>query len=88
MDELEIRVTAGWRYLVHSQGEGEKGLDSIGSFLGYTSLGQDTAMVMDIEAQDGTSRQRIIPTASILYVELLERRPLTDVEKKDEVYFG
>ena len=90
MDEAEIRLTVGWRYIVHSQGAGDKGLRTAGVFLGYTALGQETALVMEAEpeTEGGATRQRIIPVASILYLELLERFGLRDQEGKDTVYFG
>jgi hypothetical protein len=90
MDESDIRLTVGWRYLVHSQGSGEQSLRTVGTFLGYTALGQDTALVVEAEPEEqgATVRQRIIPAASILYLELLERRGLREQEGQDAVYFG
>lgn len=90
MSEDELRITVGWRYLVHSQGGADKDLVSSGTFIGYTALGQDTAMVIELDQgpEVGPKRNRIIPVEAILYLELLERHFSTLEKEKDNIYFG
>lgn len=90
MDEDDLRITVGWRYVVHSQGDGEKGRFTTGCFLGYTAIGQDTAMVIESDQNnEGMSGKIIfIPVGAILYMELLERGDSLPEKVQDTIYFG
>ena len=89
MDEDALRITVGWRYLVHSQGDGDDGLTTTGNFMGYTAIGQDTAMVIELDqGPEGSRRNRIIPVDTINYLELLERRVSPPEKEQDAIYFG
>lgn len=90
MDEEELRITVGWRYMVRSQGEGDEGLTTTGRFLGYAAIGQDTAMVLEIDQvpEGGPVRNRFIPVNAILYLELIERSISSPEIDQDTIYFG
>jgi len=90
MDENGFRITVGWRYVVHSQGDGDQGLIATGCFLGYTAIGQDTAMIIesDQSPEGGPGRVYFIPVNAINYLELLERGVSQPEKEQDTIYFG
>jgi len=81
-EKNELGLTEGWKYSVAI----DKGPVSDGTFRGYTMLGTESAIVMQMS--EGTTR--IIPAASIIYIDLIEsgeRKP-TNEKKPESVYYG
>ena len=64
MPENEFRLNKGGRYLIRIPDEE----DTVGTFKGYCTLGEDSALV--IEMHD--SKVRFIPIAQITYIDVLD----------------
>jgi len=88
MEIIGHMITVGSRYLIMSMGV-EETLMTRGTFRGYSALGGETALVMEIgdddPAVDAKGRLRIIPIGKILAVEVIDARPPT--EKEDVINY-
>jgi len=76
-DELEI--TKGWKYSVKNT------KDEViqGTFKGYSMIGGDTAMVLEIP------EMIYVPVSKILSITLLESGPAEEPKKKEQgVHYG
>ncbi len=80
------RITKGWTYRVYSQGWDEP-LVSEGVLLGYTALGDGTALAIDMEVE-GKQVLRYIPADAILVVELMAAGESSEMAEDSTVYFG
>lgn len=81
--ELEgHKLTIGGRYLVLSAG-GDEPIVTLGAFRGFSALGEETALVIEMESEipERRGRLRLIPVAQVLAAEVLE---LKDQEKGSE----
>jgi hypothetical protein len=79
-DKEELGLAEGGRYSVTV----EKGEDSEGIFAGYAMLGNESAIVMRLS--NGTTR--MIPTARIVHIDLVDSAGRRKDEKKPELYYG
>jgi hypothetical protein len=82
MSDAELGLTEGCRYSVVT----DKNTRSRGMFKGYAMLGTESAIVLQIS--EGTTR--IIPIASIIYIDLIGsgERKRQDDKKQESVYYG
>ncbi len=88
MSDSAPRLTVGWRYSVQSQGVGDDAVETLGRFRGYTALGQESALAIEVDEGEGAGRLRIIPIANVLWMELLEGGDPQEPEPSNSVYFG
>ena len=81
-EKNELGLTEGWKYSVIM----DKGPVSDGTFKGYTMLGTESAII--IQMPEGTVRT--IPVASIVYIDLVEsgERKRQDEKRPESVYYG
>ena len=78
----ELGLTEGWRYSVVI----DNGPVSDGTFKGYTMLGTESAII--IQTSEGATR--IIPVASVIYIDLTgsgESKPISE-KKPESAYYG
>jgi hypothetical protein len=88
-------LTEGSKYLIQSIGKRDELLITEGTFLGYTRIGSDEALCMEMEGKKG--KLRILPVHMILAMDVIsEAKPTTkkDARKGDSAsevpisYFG
>ena len=80
---MDYMITEGSKYRVN---HGDEELTE-GVFKGFSVIGNDTAMVFQLE--DGTLR--FINSSQIIFLDLLESAPVESAPKKsepDSVYYG
>ena len=81
MTENEFKLNKGGRYLIRVPEED----DTIGSFRGYCTLGEDSALV--IEMAEG--RIRFVPVSQIAYIDVLDAGVSEKHgPKRDDVNYG
>ncbi|MCK5309866.1 MAG: hypothetical protein KAJ33_01320 [Thermoplasmata archaeon] len=80
-----IVLTVGSRYSIKSLESRDKPLVSSGKFLGYTAIGHDEGMAMELNDTHGeeAGRVRIIPTHTIISIDIIEAAEKTDKKKPD-----
>lgn len=90
--EESFQLSAGSYYLVRSLESRDKALETRGEFRGYVSMGQETAIVIELDESHGEDRGRLryIPLHMILCVEVLRTVETRDEPKEqtEAVYFG
>ncbi|MEE9236850.1 MAG: hypothetical protein V3U52_03595 [Thermoplasmata archaeon] len=85
MPEEEDRafvVTKGSRYRLTSAESREKPMETIGTFKGFTTIGTDDALVMELDESHGdlSGKIRLIPLHMILSIDVIEA---ADEEEED-----
>ncbi len=89
--EEAITLTRGSRYKVTSRGSGPEPIVTVGAFKGYASFGHDTALTMEVRANEGEEPVlRLIPCLAVLSVDVLEFKPEDKAKEKTEAdtYIG
>ena len=83
----EIILTKGSRYLLKSLESRDKPQISQGTFRGYTAVGPDDALCIELDATHETDqgRLRIIPCHMIISIDILEAK-VEDEDPKDEIH--
>ncbi len=79
MDGKEITLKTEGKYLIRIADED----DTIGVFKGYSSLGGDTAMVIEMDG----GKIRFIPISQIVYIDQLEIPCSQEQPKKVDIYY-
>ena len=79
MDGNEFSLKLSSKYLVRIADED----DTIGIFRGYSSLGGDVAMVIEMD----TGKMRFIPLSQIVYIDQLETIEPESHPKKVDIYY-
>ncbi len=76
-----IVLTEGSRYRIKSLESRDKPLETSGKFMGYTAIGHDEGMAMELDSNHGEDKgnYRIIPTHAIVSIDIIE-----SVEKEDK----
>jgi hypothetical protein len=79
------KLTKGSRYRIVSKGDSTAYITSAGEFMGYIQFGQDSGLLLKLIGLnpdlDGT--MRIIPSMTVLYIDILEVKEEEEVRKKD-----
>ena len=76
-----LELTIGTKCRVYLQTENEKIGVSIGKFMGFINIGEDSALVLEMEEVEG--KYRIIPISSIVAIDVIELKKAD--EKKEEI---
>ena len=79
MEKNEIALQREGKYLIRIADED----DTIGLFKGYSSLGGDVAMVIEMEGE----KVRFIPLSQIVYIDQLEIPESEEQPKKVDIYY-
>ena len=79
MDNKEFILKTDGKYLIRIADED----DTIGLFKGYSSLGGDVAMVIEMDG----GRMRFIPLSQIVYIDELEIPKSEEQPKKVDIYY-
>ena len=79
MDGNEFSLKLNSKYLVRIADED----DTIGIFRGYSSLGGDVAMVIEMDV----GKMRFIPLSQIVYIDQLEIIKPDSSPKKVDIYY-
>ena len=79
MDVKEIALKTEGKYLIRIADED----DTIGIFKGYSSLGGDTAMVIEMDG----GKIRFIPISQIVYIDQLEIPESKEETSKVDIYY-
>ena len=76
-----IVLTKGSRYRIKSLESRDNPLISSGKFVGYTAIGHDEGMALELDSTHDKEKGmvRIVPTHTIISIDILE-----DVEKEDK----
>ena len=70
----KIALTEGSKYLIQSIGKRNETLVTEGTFLGYTRIGSDEALCIEMEGKKG--RLRILPVHMVLAMDVIsEAKP-------------
>ena len=80
-----IVLTVGSRYSIKSLESRDNPLVSSGKFIGYTAIGHDEGMAMELNDTHGdeAGRVRIIPTHTIISIDIIEAVEKEDKKKPD-----
>ena len=80
-----IVLTVGSRYSIKSLESRDNPLVSSGKFIGYTAIGHDEGMAMELNDTHGDDkgRIRIIPTHTIISIDIIEAVEKEDKKKPD-----
>lgn len=85
-EEQAFVLTKGSKYRVISAESKEKSMKTVGIFRGYTSIGPDEAIVMELDRphEGGSSKLRVIPLHMILAIDVLEAVEEEEKEREPE----
>ena len=80
-----IVLTIGSRYSIKSLESRDNPLVSSGKFIGYTAIGHDEGMAMELNDSHGdeAGRIRIIPTHTIISIDIIEAAEKEDKKLPD-----
>ena len=83
-ENMAVALTRGSKYHVLSLGTKERMTETTGKFLGYTSVGGDEGMVIELgdEHADLKGVLRVLPLHMIIAIDILQ--PAEDIEEKKE----
>jgi len=91
--EESFSMTVGSSYLIRSADARDKPLETRGKLRGYASIGQETAIAVELDESYGEhkGRLRFIPLTVIMSVDVLKAVEKSEEKTKDQpdsVYFG
>lgn len=91
--EESFAITVGSQYLVRSVDARDKPLETKGKLRGFASIGQETAIVMELDESNGDlkGKLRFIPLNVIMSIDVLKAVDKAEEKSKDPtegVYFG
>lgn len=86
----DFALTKGSRYRLTSVGSRDRPLTTSGTFRGYTSVGSDDAVVMELDESHGekAGRIRVLPLPAILSIDVLEAVQEERPEARRETMYG
>lgn len=89
-DEEAFSMTRGSRYAITSLAARTQPLRTSGVFQGYTTVGTDDAVVMELDAshEEAEGRIRVIPLHVILAIDVLEVAEEEKAEAQRETMYG
>ena len=78
----ETNLTKGSKYRVVSRGSGPEPIVTIGTFKGYTQLGNDSALAIEADPEKPGEKGllRIVPCLTVLAIDVITFKP----EEKDQ----
>jgi hypothetical protein len=81
-------LTRGSKYRVLSVESRDRPMETVGTFKGFTSIGPDEALVIELEGQQDSEALRIIPLHMILAIDVLEAAEEEEETKEPEKMYG
>jgi len=90
-EEKGISLTTGSKYRIRSLQSKENALTTEGTFIGYTSVGMDDGICIELGEAHGEDKgiTRVLPTHMITSIDILKSIEEEDVkEDKTSVYFS
>jgi len=87
-DEKEdngVVLTPGSRYRIKSLESRDKPLMTSGKFIGYTAIGHDEGMAMELDSthEDESGHIRVVPTHTIVCIDIIEAAEKEDKKRPD-----
>jgi hypothetical protein len=84
-NKTPTKLTKGSRYRIVSKGDSTGHTTSAGEFLGYVQFGQDSGLLLKLTGldQEMEGTMRIIPSTTVLYIDILDSKDEEEVKKKD-----
>ena len=90
-EKVPTKLTKCSKYRVVSKGDNSSNI-TIGEFQGYVQFGQDSGLCLKVESEDASVNGllRIIPTLSVLYIDVIKSNEEEEIKKKDspQVSYG
>lgn len=85
-DDRGIELRPGSVYRVYSADSGDRSIVTIGTFLGYTGIGNDEAMSFELgeDHAEDAGLVRVLPVGTIFAIDVLEHAE-TEADEEDEV---
>ncbi len=87
-EEKAFVLTKGSKYRVLSVEARDKPMETVGIFKGFTSIGPDEALVLEVESQEGSTGIRLIPLHMILAIDVLEAVEEEEETREPEKMYG
>lgn len=92
-ENAKFQLTIGSKYKIRSLESREKPLVSQGTFKGYTALGHDDAICIELDEshKESKGRTRVIPSHMVIAIDVLsaaEGKELEEKEAEASTYFG
>ncbi|MFQ5838676.1 MAG: hypothetical protein ACE5HJ_07820 [Thermoplasmata archaeon] len=83
-------LTKGSKYKVVSAATRDKPMETVGTFKGFTSIGPDEALVMELDESHGeaSGSVRLVPLHMVLAIDVLEAVEEEEKEREPEKMFG
>ncbi len=91
MEEKEIELVPGSKYVVYSVGSEKEIMQTSGTFIGYSYLSKDEGGIcIKMDSSHGTKEGliRIIPISMILAIDIIEEKKREKKEKKETHYYS
>lgn len=88
--EKGLSLTKGSRYRLYSAHSREKPMESVGIYRGFTSIGPDEAVVMELDETHGDMKglTRVIPLHMVLAIDVLEAVEEEEEKREPEKMYG
>ncbi len=89
-DDPPFVLTRGSRYRLVSAQARDKPLETVGVFRGFTSIGPDEALVMELDESHGemAGKTRVIPLHMVLALDVLEAAEEEEEAREPEKMYG
>jgi hypothetical protein len=91
-DKYPSKLTKGSKYRIISRAGKDEQTVSIGEFMGYVQFGQDSGLCLKLQSEDAKldGILRIIPTMSVLIIDVLNYKHEDDRLKKepDSIFYN
>lgn len=91
-DNSDFKMTRGSKYVIRSLESKEKPLLTCGTFKGYTAIGHDEGICMELDEKhkELQGKIRVVPTAMILAIDVIESAKDEGEKEEDSTsrYFG
>ena len=91
-EKYPSKLTKGSKYRIVSRGGKDEQFVSVGEFMGYVQFGQDSGVCVKLQSEDKNldGVLRIIPTMSVLVIDVLDYKHEEDRLKKepDSIFYN
>ncbi len=83
-------LTKGSRYKLTSAQARDKPMETVGIFKGFTSIGPDEALVMELDESHGefAGKVRVIPLHMVLAIDVIEAAEEEEEAREPEKMYG
>jgi hypothetical protein len=91
-EKYPSKLTKGSKYRIISRGGKDEQFNSTGEFMGYVQFGQDSGVCIKLQSDDSDLNGvlRIIPSMSVLVIDVLDYKHEEDRLKKepDSIFYN